>query len=204
MASVISELRSIVGRDPAARSMVEVALTYPGFHAVLLHRLTHVLWRLHLKLIARFLANIVRMLTGIEIHPAAMIGDHCFIDHGAGVVIGETAIIGKRCTIYQGVTLGGMSIQKGKRHPTLGDDVVVGAGAMLLGPITVGDRARIGANAVLLEDAPADAVMVGIPARPRLADGAPDSSTLLERVASIEAWLARVDGLMPRSPTFDA
>lgn len=204
MATINSELRSIVARDPAARSRVEVLLTYAGFHAVLAHRLTHALWRLRLKLIARLLASLVRMVTGIEIHPAAVIGDYCFIDHGAGVVIGETAVIGKRCTLYQGVTLGGMASNTGKRHPTLGDDVVVGAGAMLLGPITVGDRVRIGANAVLLKDAADDEVMVGIPARPKPAAGAPDSTTLLERVASLEARLARLDGLSARSPTFDA
>lgn len=204
MATIMSELRSIVARDPAARHMVEVALTYPGFHVILLHRVSHLLWRLRLKLLARVLASVARLMTGIEIHPAAVIGEYCFIDHGMGVVIGETAVIGDRCTLYQGVTLGGMSIENGKRHPTIGDDVVVGAGAMLLGPITVGDRARIGANAVVLKDVPADAVMVGIPARPKPPAGAPDSTTLLERVAALEARLARLDGITPRSPTFDA
>lgn len=204
MATVIGELRNILVRDPAARHMLEVALTYPGFHALLLHRLSHLLWRLHLKLFARLLAMVARLLTGIEIHPAAVIGAYCFIDHGLGVVIGETAVIGKRCTLYQGVTLGGMSTEKGKRHPTIGNDVVVGAGAMLLGPITVGDRARIGANAVVLKDVPADAVMVGIPAREKPAAGMPDSTTLLERVAALEARLARLDGLTPREVKFDA
>ena len=204
MANLVRELRSIVARDPAARHWLEVALTYPGVHAVLLHRLAHLLWRVRLKLIARVLAHMARLITGIEIHPAAVIGEYCFIDHGMGVVIGETAVIGNRCTLYQGVTLGGMSIENGKRHPTIGDDVVVGAGAMLLGPITVGDRARIGANAVVLKDVPADAVMVGIPAREKPPAGAPDSTTLLERVAALEARLARLDGITPRSPTFDA
>lgn len=204
MANLVRELRSIVARDPAARHWLEVVLTYPGVHAVLLHRLAHLLWRVRLKLIARVLAHIARLITGIEIHPAAVIGEYCFIDHGAGVVIGETAVIGNRCTLYQGVTLGGMSIENGKRHPTIGDDVVVGAGAMLLGPITVGDRARIGANAVVLKDVPADAVMVGIPARPKPPAGAPDSTTLLERVASLEARLARLDGITPREVKFDA
>ncbi len=204
MASMRSELRDIVARDPAARTVLEVALTYPGFHAIRLHRLAHRLWKRNFKLGARLVSTLNRVQTGIEIHPAAVIGEYCFIDHGMGVVIGETAVIGDRCTLYQGVTLGGMSIEKGKRHPTIGDDVVVGAGAMLLGPITVGDRARIGANAVVLKDVPADAVMVGIPAREKPPAGAPDSTTLLERVAALEARLARLDGITPRSPTFDA
>lgn len=204
MASLLSELRYIASYDPAARSRLEVALTYPGFHALIGHRISHILWRMKLKLVARFLSALVRLLTGIEIHPAAIIGDFCFIDHGAGVVIGETAIIGDRVTLYQGVTLGGMTLNKGKRHPTLGNDVVVGAGAVVLGPITIGDRVRIGANAVVLKDVTADAVMVGIPAREKPPAGAPDSTTLLERVASIESRLSRLDGLSPREVKFDA
>lgn len=204
MASLGSELRYITSYDPAARHRLEVALTYPGFHAIVGHRITHALWRLNLKLIARFLATLIRLLTGIEIHPAATIGDFCFIDHGAGVVIGETAIIGNRVTLYQGVTLGGMTLDKGKRHPTLGDDVVVGAGAIILGPISIGNRVRIGANAVVLKDVSDDSVMVGIPARPKPAAGEPDSTTLLERVAEIEARLARLEGAAPRPAKFDA
>ena len=204
MASLLSELRYIASYDPAARSRLEVALTYPGFHALIGHRISHILWRMKLKLVARFLSALVRLLTGIEIHPAASVGDFCFIDHGAGVVIGETAIIGDRVTLYQGVTLGGMTLNKGKRHPTLGNDVVVGAGAVVLGPITIGDRVRIGANAVVLKDVAADAVMVGIPAREKPPAGAPDSTTLLERVASIESRLSRLDGLSPREVKFDA
>jgi serine O-acetyltransferase len=211
MASIGAELKSIAQRDPAARNRIEVALTYAGFHAVLLHRLAHVLWKLKLKLIARIIAAISRLLTGIEIHPAAVIGEYCFIDHGAGVVIGETAIIGNRVTLYQGVTLGGMSSDTVKRHPTIGDDVVVGAGAKLLGPITVGDGARIGANAVVLKDVPAGETHVGIPARVRPADGAPDSTTLLERVAVLEQRLNALEGgigvqtrVIPKEEKFDA
>ena len=204
MARLGSELHSIVARDPAARHWLEVALTYPGFHALLLHRVAHVFWRVRLKLVARIVSSISRILTGIDIHPAAIIGDHFFIDHGQGVVIGETAVIGHRVTLYQGVTLGGISTQKARRHPTLGDDVVVGAGAKLLGPITVGNGARIGANAVLLGDAAAGSVMVGIPARVKPPEGAPDSTTLLERVAVLEARLANLEGRNSRSATFDA
>lgn len=211
MASLGDELKSILPRDPAARSRLEVAMTYAGFHAVLLHRLAHALWNMKLKFIARLIAAISRLLTGVEIHPAAVIGEYCFIDHGAGVVIGETAVIGNRVTLYQGVTLGGMSSDKVKRHPTIGDDVVVGAGAKLLGPITIGNGARIGANAVVLKDVPAGEVHVGIPARVRPADGQPDSTTLLERVAILEQRLAAFESAMgvktvavPREEKFDA
>jgi len=211
MASLGAELKSIVTRDPAARSRLEVALTYSGFHAVLLHRLAHALWKLKLKLIAHIIAASSRVLTGVEIHPAAIIGEYCFIDHGMGVVIGETAIIGNRVTLYQGVTLGGMSSDKVKRHPTLGDDVVVGAGAKLLGSITIGNGARIGANAVVLKDVPAGEVHVGIPARARPADGSHHNTTLLERVANLEGRLAALESSMgvktvvvPREEQFDA
>jgi serine O-acetyltransferase len=211
MASIGTELRHITTIDPAARSWLEVALTYPGFHALLLHRLAHVLWKLKLKLIARIISNLSRILTGIEIHPAAVIGECCFIDHGTGVVIGQTAIIGNRVTLYQGVTLGGLKSDKVKRHPTLGDDVIVGAGAKLLGGITVGSGARIGANAVVLKDVPAGEVHVGIPARVRPANGQPDSSTLLERVAILEQRLNALENgigvqtrVIPKEERFDA
>ncbi len=206
-----AELKYITSCDPAARSRLEVALCYPGFHALMLHRLAHGLWNIKLKLLARFIANLSRLLTGIEIHPAAVIGEHCFIDHGAGVVIGETAVIGNRTVIYQGVTLGGMSSDKVKRHPTLGDDVVVGAGAKLLGAITIGNGARIGANAVVLKDVPAGETHVGIPARVRPADGQPDSTTLLERVSILEQRLNTLEGgigvrtvVQPKAEQFDA
>ncbi len=165
MASLNEELGYIVNRDPAARHRLEVALTYPGFHAVLLHRVGHWLWKRGAKLLARVISWLNRLLTGIEIHPAAVIGPYCFIDHGHGVVIGETAVIGARVTLYHDVTLGGTALTPGKRHPTLQDDVVVGAGARVLGPITVGQGAHIGANAVVVMDVTAGATMVGIPAR---------------------------------------
>lgn len=165
MASILDELHYITTRDPAARNRLEVALTYPGFHAVLLHRAAHFLWKKQLKLLARLLAWFARLMTGIEIHPAAEIGEFFFIDHGHGVVIGETSKIGNRVTLYHDVTLGGTSLVKAKRHPTLEDDVVIGAGAQVLGPITVGKGAHIGANAVVVKEVPAGATMVGIPAR---------------------------------------
>lgn len=150
-------------RDPAAHSVLEVALAYPGVHAVACHRLAHGLWRAGLKTLARVVAHGGRLLTGIEIHPGATIGQRVFIDHGFGVVIGETAVVGDDCTLYQGVTLGGVSWEKGKRHPTLGCGVVIGAGAKVLGPITVGDGARIGSNAVVVKDVPNGATVVGVP-----------------------------------------
>ncbi|MCU0935965.1 MAG: serine O-acetyltransferase [Gammaproteobacteria bacterium] len=159
------DVRSVFARDPAARNTFEVLTTYPGVHAVLLHRLNHRLWNLGLRWLARWLSTIVRVLTGIEIHPAARIGRRFFIDHGMGVVIGETAEIGDDCTLYHGVTLGGTTWRKGKRHPTLGNNVVVGAGAKVLGPIRVGDGARVGSNAVVVRDVPAEATVVGIPGR---------------------------------------
>jgi len=159
------DIRCVFERDPAARTVFEVLTTYPGFHAVQMHRLSHWLWNRGLRWLARWLSTLARWLTGIEIHPAARIGRRFFIDHGMGVVIGETAEIGDDCTLYHGVTLGGTTWQKGKRHPTLGNNVVVGAGAKVLGPITVGDGARIGSNAVVLKDVPAGATVVGVPGR---------------------------------------
>lgn len=157
------DIRCIFERDPAARNTFEVLTTYPGLHAVILHRASHRLWHWRLKWFARFVAMFNRWLTGIEIHPAATIGRRFFIDHGMGVVIGETALIGDDCTIYHGVTLGGTSWGKGKRHPTLCNNVVIGAGAKVLGPITVGEGARIGSNAVAVRDVPAGCTVVGIP-----------------------------------------
>jgi serine O-acetyltransferase len=159
------DIRSVFERDPAARSTLEVLLTYPGLHAVWVHRLAHRLWRWRLKLLARVLSQLTRWFTGIEIHPGATIGNRFFIDHGMGVVIGETAEIDDGCTLYHGVTLGGTSWEKAKRHPTLGKNVVVGAGAKILGPITIGDNARVGSNSVVVKDVPAGATVVGIPAR---------------------------------------
>lgn len=156
-------IASILARDPAARSRIEVLTLYPGVHAVAFYRLAHGLWRWRLWWLARAVAHLARFVTGIEIHPGARIGARLFIDHGFGVVIGETAEIGDDCTLYQGVTLGGTSWQGGKRHPTLGNHVVVGAGAKVLGPITVGDGARIGSNSVIVKDVAAGTTVVGIP-----------------------------------------
>ncbi len=166
MFSKIKEEISVVfDRDPAARSVFEVVTTYPGFHAIMIHRLAHRVWGAGFKWLSRFISYWARWLTGIEIHPGARIGRRVFIDHGMGVVIGETAEIGDDCTLYHGVTLGGTSWNKGKRHPTLLAGVVVGAGAKILGPITIGAGARIGSNAVVVKDVPDNATAVGIPAR---------------------------------------
>ena len=159
------DVSSVFERDPAARHALEILTCYPGLHAVLIHRVSHKLWRAGLKWAARFLSHIARFLTGIEIHPGATIGRRFFIDHGMGVVIGETAEIGDDCTLYHGVTLGGTTWEKGKRHPTLENGVVIGAGAKVLGPLTVGANARIGSNAVVVRDVPANATVVGIPGR---------------------------------------
>ncbi len=159
------DIDCVFERDPAARNVFEIVTTYPGFHAVVLHRASHSLWNGGWKWLARILSLFSRWLTGIEIHPGASIGRRFFIDHGMGVVVGETAVIGDDCTLYHGVTLGGTSWKKGKRHPTLGNDVVVGAGAKVLGPITVKDGGRIGSNAVVVKDVPAGATIVGIPGR---------------------------------------
>jgi serine O-acetyltransferase len=161
-----SDVQCILDRDPAARSRWEVLTCYPGLHAVLLHRLAHGCWNVGLKWLGRFISHLSRWFTGIEIHPAAKIGDRVFFDHAMGVVVGETAEIGDGCTIYQGVTLGGTSLYKGeKRHPTLGKDVVIGAGAKVLGGFTVGDGAKVGSNAVVTKPVPAGATAVGNPAR---------------------------------------
>lgn len=159
------DIAVVFERDPAARSTFEVVTTYPGFHAMTIHRLAHRLWRIRWKWLARFISFLGRWLTGIEIHPGATIGRRVFIDHGMGVVIGETAEVGDDCTLYHGVTLGGTSWNKGKRHPTLKSGVVVGAGAKILGPITIGAGARVGSNAVVVKDVPDNATAVGIPAR---------------------------------------
>ncbi|MES9957708.1 MAG: serine O-acetyltransferase [Sedimenticola sp.] len=168
------DISCVFDRDPAARNAFEVLTAYPGLHAVLVHRLSHRLWNFGLRWLARMLSHIMRWLTGIEIHPGAQIGRRFFIDHGMGVVIGETAVIGDDCTLYHGVTLGGTSWKKGKRHPTLGKDVVVGAGAKVLGPIEIGDGARIGSNAVVVKAVPAETTVVGVPGRLITTGGAQD------------------------------
>ena len=159
------DLRVVFDRDPAARNTFEILTAYPGVHALIFHRLAHAIWNIDAKWLARIVSHLGRWLTGIEIHPAAKIGRRFFIDHGMGVVIGETAVIGDDCTLYHGVTLGGTSWQKGKRHPTLGNGVVVGAGAKVLGPIEIGDAARIGSNAVVVKSVPAGSTVVGVPGR---------------------------------------
>ncbi len=162
---VREDIRSVLDRDPAARNTFEVLTTYPGLHAILLHRLAHPLWCKDWKWLARVISTFSRWLTGIEIHPGATIGRRFFIDHGTGVVIGETSEIGDDVTLYQGVTLGGTSLDGGKRHPTLEDGVIVGAGAKVLGPFTVGKNAKIGSNAVAVKPVPAGATVVGVPGR---------------------------------------
>ena len=164
---LIEDLDTARRRDPAARSRLEVALTYPGVHALWAHRLANRLWGGGMKVAARAIQEFARMTTGVDIHPAATIGRRLFIDHATGVVIGETAVIGEDCLIFHGVTLGGQSMNRGKRHPTLGDRVMIGAGAKVLGAITIGDAAKIGANAVVVKDVPADRIALGVPAKLR-------------------------------------
>ena len=161
--TIRSDIQSVFDRDPAARTTLEILLCYPGLHAVWGHRISHWLWEHRLRLFARWFSQLMRGLTGIEIHPGAKIGPNLFIDHGMGVVIGETAEVGSCVTLYHGVTLGGTSLNKGKRHPTLEDGVVVGAGAKVLGAIQIGSNSRIGANAVVVKSVPPDSVVVGVP-----------------------------------------
>ncbi len=160
-----NDIRSVFDRDPAARSWYEIVATYPGLHALWFYRIAHWLWTHRLFWLGRFVSHVGRGATGIEIHPGARIGPGFFIDHGMGVVIGETAEVGANVTLYHGVTLGGTSWNKGKRHPTLQDNVVVGSGAKILGPITIGTGTRVGANAVVVKDVPPDSVVVGVPGR---------------------------------------
>ncbi|MDW7649937.1 MAG: serine O-acetyltransferase [Bacillota bacterium] len=165
------DIQAIFERDPAAKSTLEVLLCYPGLHAILFHRLAHSLHRRGLILLPRLISQFARFLTGIEIHPGAKIGHGVFIDHGMGVVIGETAELGDNCTLYHGVTLGGTGKEKGKRHPTIGNNVVVATGAKVLGPIVVGDYAKIGAGSVVLNNVPAHTTVVGVPGRVVIYDG---------------------------------
>jgi serine O-acetyltransferase len=202
--TIVRDVRSVLKRDPAARNAIEVLLCYSGLHAIWTYRLTHWLWRHKLRLVARVLAQVTRTLTGIEIHPGAKIGPGFFIDHGMGVVIGETAEVGADVTIYHGVTLGGTSLSREKRHPTLGDRVVVGAGAKLLGAIEIGDDCRIGANSVVVKSVPPNSVVVGVPGRTIIRAQAhsprddPDfQHTLLPDTigATLTTLMARVDRL---------
>jgi serine O-acetyltransferase len=205
--TIKNDIDSVFERDPAARSTLEVLLCYPGLHAVWGHRIAHWLWTHHLKLLGRWASQITRSLTGIEIHPGATIGPRLFIDHGMGVVIGETAEIGADVTLYHGVTLGGTSLNKGKRHPTIGNRVVVGTGAKVLGAITIGDDTRIGANAVVVKSVPSNSVVVGVPgqniarSKPHTAADAPDlnHTTLPDPVGvSLSSLLKRVEELETR------
>jgi serine O-acetyltransferase len=163
--TIREQLDTIFREDPAAKSILEIVLCYPGFHAILLHRLAHRLWHWRVPIVPRFISQLSRFLTGIEIHPGAQIGQRFFIDHGMGVVIGETAIIGDDCLLYQGVTLGGTGKERGKRHPTLGNRVIVGTGAKVLGNILIGDCTRIGAGSVVLRAVPPHSTVVGIPGK---------------------------------------
>lgn len=198
------DVESVFERDPAARSRLEVLLCYPGLYAIWSHRVAHWLWLRKLKLPARLLSQLTRWFTGIEIHPGAQIGPGFFIDHGMGVVIGETAEVGAEVTLYHGVTLGGTSLEKGKRHPTLGDRVVVGAGAKILGAITIGSDSRIGANAVVVKPVPSNSVVVGVPgqivvrSKPHTAKDAPDldHTRLPDTIGtSLLSLMSRVDTL---------
>jgi serine O-acetyltransferase len=201
------DIDSVLERDPAARTRLEVFLVYSGLHAIWVQRIAHWMWMHRLKFLARWLSQTTRWLTGVEIHPGAFIGPGFFIDHGMGVVIGETAEIGADVTIYHGVTLGGTSIEKGKRHPTLGDRVVVGAGAKILGAITIGEDSRIGANAVVVKSVPPNSVVVGVPgqvvsrSQPHHNGDAPDlnHSSLPDVVGvTLKELLERVDELENR------
>lgn len=171
LARMQDDIRWVRENDPAAKSWLEVVLCYSGLHAVWIYRVNHWLWRMHARTFARWLSQVARLLTGIEIHPAATIGRHLFIDHGMGVVIGETAIVADDVTLYQGVTLGGTGKERGKRHPTIGSGVVIGAGAKILGDITIGDNCRIGAGSVVLRNVPDNSTVVGVPGHIVFRDG---------------------------------
>lgn len=217
MTRIGEDIRAVLERDPAARTKVEVFFAYSGLHAIWGHRGAHWLWRHGLRTPARMWSQLIRFLTGVEIHPGAQLGRRVFIDHGMGVVIGETTIIGDDCTIYQGVTLGGTSLLKEKRHPTLEANVVVGGGAKVLGAITIGANARIGGNAVVLHDVPPGTVVVGVPGqvitrrsptRPPVTErenDAPDAMgaavvSLLHRVEQLEAASGHGPGAGPHAP----
>jgi len=205
--SIRKDIKAVFEHDPAATSTLEVLLAYPGFHARQFHRLAHTLFRWHIPVLPRLLSHISRFLTGIEIHPGAKIGEGFFIDHGMGVVIGETSEIGDNVILYQGVTLGGTSHQRTKRHPTLGSNVVVGVGAQLIGAITIGDNTKVGAGSVVVTSVPANATVVGVPGRvvavrnpdtdiiERLPDPVGEKLEGLERrIAELEQHLAKVEG----------
>jgi serine O-acetyltransferase len=193
MMSMHTDIQMVMERDPAARSAWEVALLYPGMHAIWLYRVAHALWQRKLFFLSRFISQICRVLTGIEIHPGAKIGKRLFIDHGMGVVIGETAEIGDDVLIYQGVVLGGRSLSKGKRHPTVGNGVVLGAGALVLGNIQLGDGAKVGAGSVVLEDVPAGKTVVGTPAALVGTNKSEHEISQVERIARLEARVRQME-----------
>lgn len=197
--SIKRDIQAVFEHDPAAKSLWEIVFAYPGFHARQFHRLAHMLWRWRIPFFPRFISHISRFLTGIEIHPGAKIGEGFFIDHGMGVVIGETAEIGDNVALYQGVTLGGTSLMKTKRHPTLGNNVVVGAGAKLIGAITIGDNVKIGAGSVVITSVPPNATVVGVPGR-IVEIRNPDTDTVeklpdpvWERLESLERRIAKLE-----------
>ena len=195
--TIKEEIQVIFERDPAARSVLETVFTCPGFQAILMHRFNHWLWTNELFLLARMFAHLTRFLTGIEIHPGATIGRRFFIDHGMGIVIGETSEIGDDCSIYHGVTLGGTTWNKGKRHPTLENNVVIGAGAKVLGPVTISTGARIGCNAVVVKDVPAGATVVGVPGhvviKKEVAEKAEQQREAMAKKIGFEAYAERKD-----------
>lgn len=215
------DMQAIRQRDPAARSDIEIITCYPGLHALWFHRAAKYLWKRQVPVAPRLVSQAGRFLTGVEIHPGATLGDGLFIDHGAGVVIGETAEVGKNVTIYQGVTLGGTGKETGKRHPTIGDDVVIGAGSLLLGSITVGNNVRVGAGSVVVQNVPSNTTVVGNPGRPVIMDGArvgipdidythlPDPVAeamrcLVRRVVQLENELEELRGMPPAPETENA
>ena len=204
LATLRGDLQAARDRDPAARSLIEIAICYPGVHALWGHRISHWLWQQDYRFLARACSALTRTLTGVDIHPAAVLGSGLFIDHATGVVIGETAEVGTDVTLYQGVTLGGTNLDRGKRHPTVGNRVTIGAGAKILGAITIGDDSRIGANAVVVKSVPPNSVVVGVPgqiiarSRPHLATDRPDlESAFMPDLlgVSLHSLLARVDEL---------
>jgi serine O-acetyltransferase len=191
------EIRTVQKRDPAARSIWEIVLLYQGLHALIHHRIAHFFYKKDFFFIARFISQISRTMTGIEIHPGASIGKRFFIDHGMGVVIGETTIIGNDVLLYQGVTLGGTGLEKGKRHPTIGNSVVIGTGAQVLGNITVGDNSYIGANAVVIKDVPPDSTVVGVPGRITKQDGK-KMDVSLDHIHILDPIMQNIDELEKR------
>lgn len=191
--NLTKDLNAVFERDPAASGKIEVFLTCPGFHAVMFHRMAHWLWRRGVPLLPRIISHFSRFSTGIEIHPGARIGSSFFIDHGMGVVIGETTVIGNNVTIFQGVTLGGTGKEKGKRHPTLGNNIVVGVGAKILGNIVIGDNVKVGANSVVLESVPPDSTVVGVPGRVVKQDGRRLTETMLDHVHLPDPIADRID-----------